>query len=95
MNNKKYIGVADFEFTMPMKGQSSEVVSIGTVILDEKGKMVATFDSIVRPSKTNVKISRYCTDLTGITQEMVNKAEPFFIVFKKYTRFLRKYGVKS
>ena len=54
-----------------------ETIEIGAVLLDEKFKKMKQKDIFVQPH-FNKELSQYCIDLTGITQERLDKeAIPF------------------
>ncbi|KAJ3333015.1 3'-5' exoribonuclease 1, partial [Kappamyces sp. JEL0680] len=49
--------------------------------------VVAEFHRYVRPI-LNPILSAFCTSLTGITQEMVEQAEPFHVVYSEFNEWL-------
>jgi inhibitor of KinA sporulation pathway (predicted exonuclease) len=52
-------------------GQSSEIIQIGCTVVDIKAHTISDPSGIyVKPQYSTV--SKFCTDLTGITQEMLN-----------------------
>jgi len=60
----------------PPKGMRHDIIEIGACLLDLKsGKITQKTSYIVRPK--NSTISEFCTNLTTITQEQVNKGIPF------------------
>lgn len=92
---KKYICFMDFEYTTTgdKKRDSDngvEVISMAGVVVNEKLETVDEFYKIVRPIK-NVVIHPYCTELTGITQEMVDSADFFGRVADDFMEFIEEY----
>lgn len=56
----------------PPPGEQQEIIEIGVVNLDvNSGQIFDKTSYIIKPKKS--KISSYCKNLTGITQEQVNK----------------------
>lgn len=77
-NNKiKEIFVYDLEATCGLpEGTQSEIIQLGYCFLNLKTKAITNCKSIiVKPQYTS--ITKFCTDLTGITQEQVNKGINF------------------
>lgn len=77
MENKKTFLVVDFEFTCwrgrAPKGMSQEILDIGIVEMDLEKKIIKNKTRIlVKPQ--NSKVSSFCTRLTSITQEDVDKS---------------------
>ena len=74
----------------PPEGQESEIIEIGIAELDVKtGEIARTFDFIVKPTRS--KISKYCTELTTLTQEQVDQG----ITFEKAVKEMHRIGFKS
>lgn len=74
MNYDKIV-VVDVEATCwrgpPPAGQSNQIIEIGATLLDTKTWECSNKKSfLVKPSKSTV--SSFCTELTGITQEMLD-----------------------
>lgn len=57
-------------------GRNQEVIEIGAVCADQFGDVLSSFTRLVRPVQNN-RLSHYCTNLTGITQDDVEGAKPF------------------
>ena len=57
-------------------GRSQEVIEIGAICTNQFGECKSTFKRLVRPVQ-NPGLSHYCTNLTGITQNDVDTAQPF------------------
>lgn len=63
-------------FKTPPPGEQSEIIEIGACFLDiQTGKVSQKTSYLVRPYHS--KISPFCTQLTGYTQEVVNKGIAF------------------
>ena len=54
----------------------SEIIEIGAIMIDEHGKRISSFHTYVKPV-LHPTISAYCTNLTKITQELVDSAPVF------------------
>ncbi len=89
MNNKAIV-VVDLEATCwqpghQPPGQNQEIIEIGVAVLHPTGEIERQTDEerlLVNPQFS--KISKYCTELTGITQEMVNGAPGFGTVLGQF-----------
>ena len=57
-------------------GRIQEIIEIGAVRLDRYGRELSQFEAFVRPIHYP-SLSIYCKNLTGITQDNVDKAPPF------------------
>ena len=90
--------VFDLEFTAwagsmasrwTREGEHTEVVQIGAVKLDaETLKVTDEFECLVRP-RINPRLSQYLTDLTGITNEMLDqKAVDFITAYRAFLDFV-------
>ena len=90
--------VFDLEFTAwagsmasrwTREGEHTEVVQIGAVKLDaETLKVTDEFVCLVRP-RINPRLSQYLTDLTGITNEMLDqKAVDFITAYRAFLDFV-------
>lgn len=53
-----------------------EIIEIGAIMLDNYGTELGTFNKFVRP-KVNTRLSAFCTELTSIRQEQVDRADQF------------------
>lgn len=97
---KKYKCFMDFEYTttgntkLDLENDNVEIISIAGVVIDENNKTVDEFHSIIRPIK-NVVIHPFCTELTGITQDMVDEANFFGAVADDFMKFIKKYRDES
>jgi 3'-5' exoribonuclease 1 len=65
-----------FDNTDPMKPVDfrNEIIEIGAVKLDETGKEIDRFEKFAKPLKYPV-ISKFCNELTTITQEDIDNAD--------------------
>lgn len=74
------------EFTKAEKklvhGIRREVIQIGAVMLDENYNMISEFSTFVKPAFSH--ITETIQELTGISQENVDKADDFITAFDKY-----------
>lgn len=61
----------------------NEIIEIGAVKLDHIGKEIDRFSKFAKP-KTFPKLSKFCTELTTITQEDVDNAENLDIVLEDF-----------
>ena len=57
-------------------GREQEIIEIGALIGDLYGDEIARFKRFVRPID-HPGLSHYCVNLTGITQQDVDSAQPF------------------
>ncbi|KAJ3304930.1 3'-5' exoribonuclease 1 [Kappamyces sp. JEL0829] len=70
----------------------SEIIEFPVVLIEAaKLEVVAEFHRYVRPI-LNPILSAFCTSLTGITQEMVEQAEPFHVVYSAFNEWLAQYA---
>ena len=71
----RFLLVLDFEATCIEYGKlepCSEIIEFPVKVIDTySGKVVSVFHEYVKPT-FNKKLSKFCTNLTGITQEMVD-----------------------
>lgn len=92
----KYRCFMDFEYTttgdksFDENNDGIEIISIAGVVIDENNNTIDEFNQLVRPIK-NVVIHPYCTELTGITQEMLDDASFFSSVAENFMNFIDKY----
>ena len=85
----RYI-VFDLEATCWKKRQMrgpQEVIEIGAVMLDEKGQVLDEYEQFIRP-KVHPILSYFCTELTTITQEMVENAPYFFEAIPQFQAWI-------
>ena len=67
-------------------GLRNEVIQIGAVMLDENYNMISEFNSYVKPCYSSV--TPLIHELTGITNEKLEKADDFITAFDKYNYWL-------
>jgi inhibitor of KinA sporulation pathway (predicted exonuclease) len=84
--------VLDFEATCerndPTQRQWSEIIEWPCVLLDATTlQPLAEFQRYVRPTGRPA-LSTFCTELTGITQEQVDAAEPIEVVRRQFCAWL-------
>ncbi|HLU93880.1 MAG TPA: 3'-5' exonuclease [Membranihabitans sp.] len=60
-----------------------EIIELGAVCVDHFGEEVDRYVSFVRPV-INPRLSRFCTDLTGITQREVDTALTFGEIYDEF-----------
>ncbi|KAG5473711.1 hypothetical protein LSCM1_04341 [Leishmania martiniquensis] len=86
-----HVLVCDFEATCASGSvhYPHEIIEFPVVVLDTATlRIVAEFHRYVRPLR-NPKLTAFCTELTGITQEMVDLAEPLPTVVAQFEDWLR------
>ena len=84
-----YFMILDFEATCSETDRDfqNEVIEFPIVVLNSRnGKIEAEFREYVRP-RLNTVLTGFCTKLTGIEQETVDKAEAFPVVFANARKF--------
>ncbi|NRQ40046.1 exonuclease domain-containing protein [Nonomuraea sp. NN258] len=74
------LNVVDVEATcwagQPPAGQVNEIIEIGLTVVDlAAGTRVARHRLLVRPARS--RVSPFCTELTGLTQDEVDTGVPF------------------
>ena len=88
--------IIDFEATcwQQKPGPPSEIIEFPAVLLNgETGDVVKTFHHYVQPTE-EPQLSEFCRDLTGITQDQVEKAAPIGPVLMLFNNFLKSLDVK-
>lgn len=92
----KYRCFMDFEYTttgdksFDENNDGIEIISIAGVVVDENNNTIDEFNQLVRPIK-NVVLHPFCTELTGITQDMIDEASFFSSVADNFMDFIKKY----
>lgn len=84
--------VVDLEATCDDQGSiprpECEIIEIGGVVVDtETLEPIDEFSSFVKPLR-HPKLTKFCTELTSITQEDVENAPPFPVVIDRLGRFV-------
>lgn len=88
-----YFIVLDFEATCEEAERDfvSEIIEFPMVVMDSAtGKIVAEFRQYVRPV-VNSTLTPFCTELTGITQHIVDAAAVFPEVFVRAQSFVERF----
>lgn len=92
--NDYYICVLDFEATCCDKNEfprnHMEIIEFPSVlykISNHKVEFISQFHKYVKPTM-HPNLTKFCTDLTGITQEMVNNGELIDIVYNQHKKWL-------
>ncbi|KAG5490503.1 hypothetical protein JKF63_00623 [Porcisia hertigi] len=86
-----HVLVCDFEATCASGSvhYPHEIIEFPVVVLDTATlRIVAGFHRYVRPLR-NPRLTAFCTELTGITQEMVDLADPLPTVVAQFQDWLR------
>ena len=107
MSKLRYLLILDFEATCCNDGsiatEEIEIIEFPTLLYSiEKACLVeklpgphscpAKFHEYVRPA-LHPKLTHFCTELTGIQQPTIEKADLFPAVWARHLEWLRKLGV--
>jgi len=86
-----YIGVLDFEATCGIKKRyTTEIIEFPVVFVNTRTlKIDFEFHTYVRPT-VRPMLTNFCTNLTGIRQNQVNKAPPIHRVLRQFEKFVRE-----
>ncbi|NXT85730.1 ERI1 exoribonuclease, partial [Zapornia atra] len=88
-----YICVVDFEATCEEGNPPEfvhEIIEFPLVLLNTRTLEIEdTFQQYVKP-EINPKLSNFCINLTGITQDIVDKADPFPQVLRNVVEWMRQ-----
>lgn len=93
MNNK--IIIIDFEATCVSntdKDIDNEIIEFAAIKLGENGEIIDEFCEFVKPV-INPTLSKYCTDLTTITQNQVDRADNFPEVYNRFVEWKEDYNI--
>ena len=88
-----YYFVIDFEATCDKKGQvrPQEIIEIPIMVVDARTfKRIDRFHRYVKPTKRPC-LTTFCKELTGISQETVNKSLSFEELYPELLEFVEKY----
>ncbi|KAI4485385.1 PREDICTED: ERI1 exoribonuclease 3 [Polistes canadensis] len=88
----KYLLVVDFEATCEQKTLllPQEIIEFPCIVLDTDDlKVKNVFHRYVKP-RINPNLTSFCTELTGIMQEMVNDEDHFPVVFSQFCTWLKE-----
>ncbi|MDO5145383.1 MAG: 3'-5' exonuclease [Eubacteriales bacterium] len=98
---KFYYAFFDAEYTCYMESDSSfdrshsgEILSVGVVLCDRNFRLVRTYYSPICPLY-NKKLTRYCKKLTGLTQEEIDAAPSYSVVFQELCQLFQSYPVRE
>ncbi len=90
-----YYCVLDFEATcwnLNPKLDRQEIIEFPSVLYElttlGEMKFISEFSKYVKPVLEPI-LSNFCIELTGITQEQVNKSQPIEIVYKEHYEWLK------
>lgn len=91
----KYYCVVDVEATCE-RGESfdypNEIIEFPVVLINSRtNEIIDEFHKYVKPS-VNPKLTEFCTELTGITQDVVDKADGFPVVLEQLEEWLSQYS---
>jgi len=90
-----YVIAVDFEATCwenqaPPRWRESEIIEFPAVLINLKtGKIEAEFHKYIMPIESP-KLSGFCTQLTGITQKMVDSGIPLQTAIMMFQEWIRK-----
>ncbi|HQD43399.1 MAG TPA: PolC-type DNA polymerase III, partial [Defluviitoga tunisiensis] len=88
LKDDKYIQEAEYVVfdleTTGLEPALNEIIEIGAVKLKDM-KIVSKFHSLVKPKKP---VSQFTTNLTGITNEMLEKENPIEVVLPEFLSFI-------
>ncbi|KAF2070869.1 hypothetical protein CYY_007805 [Polysphondylium violaceum] len=88
----KYLVILDFEATceQDVRIKNQEIIEFPSVLINTQTlETISQFREYVRPV-CNPILSKFCTELTGITNEQTDKAETFPTVLKNHYTWLRQ-----
>jgi len=69
------------------QSEVSEIIEIGAVMLDDELQPVAEFQRFVRPVRSPI-LSDFCTSLTSISQDDVDRAARFVSVYEAFLAWM-------
>lgn len=90
----EYYVILDFEATCeaPKKLVPMEIIEFPAVIIEaESNQVIAEFQKYVKPL-IHKKLTKFCTNLTGIRQETVNKGVTLQEATKEFNKWLAENG---
>jgi inhibitor of KinA sporulation pathway (predicted exonuclease) len=92
-----YLCVLDFEATCTdcaeFHESLMEIIEFPSILYRVDGDKVTYVDTFHRYVKPEIqqKLTKFCTELTGITQDVVDKADIFKIVYKDHIEWINRY----
>lgn len=84
--NDEYFTVADIETTGFSPDKGGRIIEIGAIKIDRNGVIIDTFSEFINPG---IKISEKITEITSITNEMVENADYVGKVISRFWDFIR------
>jgi len=90
----QFVAILDFEATCDnvVRINPTEIIEWPTVVLSiATREVVNIFHEYVTPL-IHPKLTEFCTELTGITQEMVDNGKPFVTVYDLFLKWVEKNG---
>ncbi|KAI0963780.1 hypothetical protein AcW1_000758 [Taiwanofungus camphoratus] len=90
----RYLLILDFEATCGdvIRGQN-EIIEFPTLVYDMiTDEVISTFHEYVQPVLYPT-LTPFCTRLTGITQDVVDAAQPFANVWKRFQEFMKSHDL--
>ncbi|KAH9500731.1 3'-5' exoribonuclease 1 [Bulinus truncatus] len=85
-----YLVVIDFEATCSETNENfvHEIIEFPAVLIDTRNQVVSNiFQRFCKP-KVNPRLTEFCTKLTGISQQQVDKAKDFTDVFREFEEWM-------
>lgn len=89
-----YICILDFEATCCDKNEFSrnqmEIIEFSSLlykVINHKPVFISQFHKYVRPTVHPI-LTKFCTELTGITQDMVSSKDVINVVYKEHTKWI-------
>lgn len=67
--------------------RNHEIIEIGAVKLDEQFRTISEFQQFVRPT-INSNLTKFCTELTSITQDDVSTAQSLEVVIRQFETWI-------
>lgn len=94
VEEKEYFLVIDFEATcfkeQKIPREETEIIEFAAALVDKEGlEIVDEFDSFVKPV-LHPQLESFCTELTTITQELVDKGYSFKTVYRLFLDWLAR-----
>lgn len=90
--NYQVIIVVDFEATCQRDSGPciiQEIIEFPAFLIDvNQQTVISSFHSYVKPTLNDSKLSQFCTELTGITQDQVDSAQAFPVVLDQFEEWL-------
>lgn len=87
----RYLCVLDFEATCWLKSNEHEIIEFPSIIVDlETNEAIDRIQMFVKP-KVHPVVSAFCNQLTGITQDQVDKGISLPEALKQHHKFISQY----